>query len=425
MHAYQDPHQILSQTALLERFLRYVAIDTQSDEESEGCPSSEKQWDLAHILVEELKTLGLENATVDEHGYVIAHRPGSRPGCLGWIAHIDTAPAFSGAQVTPILHANYQGGTLEPGHGVTIDPSDNPELAHCFGDTIITASGDTLLGADDKSGIAAIMAALEVLQANPEIEAPDLAICFNPDEEIGRGAHCFPLEKFGAPVAITVDGGFAGEMNVETFSADRARVSFTGVAVHPGSAKGKMVNALTWMGKLLSRLPMAETPECTEAREGFYHPTGVSGDAAACSLDLILRDFDGDVLEERGARLRRMADALRAEEPRLQVEVEITEQYRNMADGLAKHPQIQGQLRQAIEMSGVTPDLQPIRGGTDGSQLTAKGLPTPNLFAGGVNFHGPQEWISTRVMALSACTLLNLAQVWQAEEVNATMTGRS
>jgi tripeptide aminopeptidase len=423
MQAFQDPKTVLSQTRLVERFLRYVAIDTQSDEEAEGCPSTEKQWDLARLLVDELKELGLEDATVDEKGYVVAHRRGNRPGCLGWIAHIDTAPAFSGSGVQPRLHEDYTGGSLDLGHDVRITPEDNPELARCLGDTLITASGDTLLGADDKAGIAAIMTALEILQENPELEVPDLAICFNPDEEIGRGAHQFPLERFGAPAAITVDGGFEGEMNVETFSADRARVRFTGVAVHPGTAKGKMVNALTWMGRFLARLPMAESPECTEGREGFYHPTGVAGDAAACHCDLILRDFDTGVLEERGRRLRTMADGLRAEEPHLGVEVELVEQYRNMAEGLAKHPEIEAQLRQAVEMAGVRPDLQPVRGGTDGSQLTAKGLPTPNLFAGGVNFHGPREWISTRVMALSVCTLLNLAQVWQRTEATVTTTG--
>ncbi len=422
MQPFRDPEQILTRTRLVERFLRYVAIDTQSDEESESCPSTEKQFDLARILVEELRELGLDDASVDEHGYVIAHRRGTRPGALGWIAHLDTAPAFSGTGVQVRLHENYAGGDLELGHGVTIAAADNPEMAQCIGDTLITASGDTLLGADDKAGIAAIMAALEILQSHPEIEVPDLAICFNPDEEIGRGAHRFPFDSFGAPEAITVDGGFAGEMNVETFSADRARVRFTGIAVHPGTAKGKMVNALTWMGKFLARLPMAETPECTEGREGFFHPTGVSGDAAACACDLILRDFDTKTLRTRGERLRQMAEALRAEEPRLRVEVEIVEQYRNMAEVLAQHPHFSTQLTEAIEQAGLEADLQPIRGGTDGSQLTAKGLPCPNLFAGGVNFHGPREWISARVMALSACTLLNLAQAWQSPRDSAETT---
>lgn len=415
MRVFDDPAALLESTTILERFLRYVAIDTQSDEDAEGCPSTEKQWDLARLLVTELQELGLEDAQVDDKGYVVAHRPGRREGTLGWIAHIDTAPAFSGTDVRPQLHENYRGEVLEVGHGVRLDPADDPHLAECEGDTIITAGGDTLLGADDKAGIAAIMAALEVLEKNDDLEAPTLAICFNPDEEIGRGAHHFPLDDFGAPVAFTVDGGFPGEMNTETFSADKAHVSFRGVAVHPGTARGKMVNALTWMGKFLARLPMAESPECTHEREGFYHPTNASGDAATCSVDLILRDFDDEVLAERGRRLRAMAEGLRAEEPRLTVEVEITEQYRNMAHELRDRPEIAERLEKAIEATGLSPRLEAIRGGTDGSQLTAKGLPTPNIFAGGVNFHGPQEWISTRALALSACTLLNLAQLWEAE----------
>lgn len=409
---FADPYALLNSTDLLDRFLRYVKIDTQSDEESESCPSTEKQFDLAKILVEELKALGLADASVDEHAYVIATLEGNRPGSIGLVAHMDTAPAFSGTNVRPKLHENYAGGTIEIGEGRTLEPSDNPDLAKCVGDTIITASGDTLLGADDKAGIAAIMTCLEILQRNPEISRPTIKVCFNPDEEIGRGSAKFPLDRFQVPAAFTVDGGFAGEMNTETFSADGATITFTGVAVHPGEAKNKMVNALTYAGKFLSRLPMAESPECTEGREGFYHPTGFKGDAAECHVDLILRDFDDEILAQRGQRLQAIADGLMAEEPKLKVKVELRQQYRNMANGLQDKPAIAAALREAIALSGIEPRLEPIRGGTDGSQLTAKGLPTPNIFAGGVNFHGPQEWISTRALGLSACTLLNLVQLW-------------
>ena len=413
---FTDPGELLSRTRILARFLDYVRIDTQSDEESESCPSTEKQWDLARRLESELRELGLQEVILDDHGYVTAYLPGNRPGALGLIAHLDTAPAFSGAGVQPRLHENYDGGPVEIGAGVVLRPEDNPDLARCIGDTLITASGDTLLGADDKAGIAAIMTLLEVLLARPEIERPDLFVCFNPDEEIGRGAHRFPLDRFPVPAAFTVDGGFPGEMNVETFSADGATVRFTGIAVHPGEAKGKMVNALTYLGKFLAHLPMAETPECTEGREGFFHPVSVRGDAAACRVELILRDFDDAVLAQRGERLRRIADSLQAEEPRLGVDVDIRPQYRNMANALREHPEIGETLRRAIEATGLEARIEPIRGGTDGSQLTAKGLPTPNLFAGGVNFHGPQEWISTRALALSACTLLNLVQLWHAPD---------
>ena len=411
MRAFNNPEEILEKTRIVERLLACVRYDTQSDENSESCPSTAKQLELGKHLVAELKGLGLDGAAMDENGYVLAELPGSAEGIVGLCAHMDTAPAFSGTNVQPRLHADYDGSPIELEGGVVIDPGDCPELLECKGDTIITSDGTTLLGGDDKAGIAAILGVVEVLRSEPGIEHPTLRICFNPDEEIGRGAAKFPLEKFGAPLAFTVDGGFPGELNIETFSADKAVVTFKGVAVHPGFAKGKMVNALTYAGKLLARLPMAETPECTQGREGFYHPTDLSGDAAQCKLSLILRDFDSAVLAKRGQRLRSMAEALVAEEPRLGVEVEITEQYRNMYDELSKRPEIAQKLTRAIEAAGLAPRTEPIRGGTDGSQLTAKGMPTPNIFAGGVNFHGPQEWISTRSLALCTCTLLNLVQI--------------
>jgi len=412
VRAFDGPKELLDRTRLVERFLRYVKLDTQSDEESPDCPSTQKQLELGGLLVEELKQLGIDDAALDDNGYVTAELPGNAEGIVGLCAHLDTAPAFSGTGVNPQLHEGYDGSPIRLKNGIVIDPKDSPDLLECKGDTIITADGTTLLGADDKAGIAEIMAALEVLLAEPALERPRLRVCFNPDEEIGRGAAKFPLERFSSPVAFTVDGGFPGEMNIETFSADKAVVTFTGVSVHPGYAKGKMVNALTYMGKFLARLPMGEAPECTEGREGFYHPTNVSGDAAACKVSLIIRDFTVEVLEQRGRRLRKMAEALMAEEPKLEVAVEIEEQYRNMHDGLVGHPKITENLKQAIEMAGLVPRIAPIRGGTDGSRLTAMGMPTPNLFAGGVNLHGPEEWVSTRSMALSVCTILNLVQIY-------------
>jgi len=417
MLAFADPSVVLSRTRIVERFLDYARLDTQSDETSDTCPSTARQLELARRLVGELKELGLQGVgeaavTMDRNGYVLAELPGTAPGRVGLCAHLDTAPAFSGAGVNPRLVEKYDGGAIDVGHGVVLDPADTPELADCVGDTIITTDGRTLLGADDKSGIAAIMGALEILVQQPEIRRPTLCVCFNPDEEIGRGADRFPLERFNCPLAFTIDGSFAGEINVETFSADKAVVTFTGVSVHPGTARGKMVNALTWMGKLLDRLPLGEAPECTDGRQGFYHPVGAAGDAAACTLQLILRDFDTAVLEQRGRRLERMCAGLMAEEPRLQVKVEITKQYRNMYDVLSRHPDVAAKLDQAVRATGITPRLEPIRGGTDGSRLTELGMPTPNVFAGGVNFHGPSEWISTRVLALSACTILNLVQLF-------------
>ncbi|HET9948721.1 MAG TPA: peptidase T [Longimicrobiales bacterium] len=416
MRPFADPAEILGRTRVVERFLEYVRFDTQSDEWSRTCPSTPGQLALGRRLVAELRELGLcgvgeREPSIDENGYVLAELPGTAGGRVGLLAHIDTAPAFTGTGVSPRVHERYAGGPIDVGHGVVIDPADSPELAKCVGDTIITTDGRTLLGADDKAGIAAVMGALEVLLAEPDLPRPTVRVCFNPDEEIGRGADRFPLERFDCPVAFTIDGGFSGEVNVETFSADKAVVTFTGVSVHTGTAKGKMVNALTYAGKLLARLPMAESPECTEGRAGFFHPTELRGDAARCTLDLILRDFETPALEERGRRLRAMCSALAAEEPRLRVDVEIRAQYRNMAETLAKHPDIADRLLRAVRAAGVEPVLKPVRGGTDGSRLTEMGLPTPNLFAGGVNLHGPQEWISTRVLAQSVCAILNLVQL--------------
>jgi tripeptide aminopeptidase len=412
MKAFDSPRDILAQTSLVDRFLRYVQIDTQSDERSKECPSTARQLDLGRLLVRELRDLGLNDVGMDEHGYVTGELAGNAPGRIGFCSHMDTAPAFSGTHVQPQQHPDYDGSVIRLKNDVTIDPKENPVLLECLGDTIITSDGTTLLGADDKAGIAAILSALEILQANPVIKRPCLRVCFTPDEEVGRGADLFPLEAFDCPVAFTVDGGFAGDINVETFSADKAEICLTGVSVHPGTARHKMVNALTYMGKLLARLPMAETPECTEGREGFYHPTDMSGDAAQCTVHVIIRDFNRDILEQRGRRLHAMAEALMAEEPRLRVSVEIKPQYRNMFDTLSQHPEISERLTKAVQMSGITAKLDPVRGGTDGSRLTEMGMPTPNLFTGGGNFHGPQEWISDRALALSVCTILNLVQLY-------------
>ncbi|MGE0158258.1 MAG: peptidase T [Gemmatimonadales bacterium] len=417
MRRFADPAEILGRTQIVDRFLRYVRIDTQSDETSATCPSTSKQLELGRLLVAELTALGLRGVgepapSMDAHGYVLAELPGTAPGRLGLCAHIDTAPQYTGTGVSPRVHERYPGGVLDVGQGVVLDPSETPELSQCVGDTIITTDGRTLLGADDKSGIAAIMGALEVLVREPGLRYPTLRICFNPDEEIGRGADRFPLERFDCPLAVTIDGSFSGEINLETFSADKALVTFTGVSVHPGTAKDKMVNALTYAGRLLAMLPADESPERTAGREGFFHPVLVSGDSAECRVQIILRDFDTAVVEERGRRLRAMCEELRSEEPRLGVDVEITEQYRNMHDVLSAHPEIAPLLEDAVRAAGVEPDVKPIRGGTDGSRLTALGMPTPNLFAGGVDFHGPAEWISTRVLAQSSCAILNLAQLY-------------
>ncbi|MCK4546970.1 MAG: peptidase T [Candidatus Eisenbacteria sp.] len=412
MRAFKNDKEILEKTAIIDRFLRYIRIDTTSVEESDKCPSSPGQLELAKMLAQELRDIGLEDAKVDENGYVLATLSGNRPGTIGFIAHIDTAPQFTGKNVKPVIHENYDGKAIKLKNGIVIDPAESRELSRCIGDTIITADGSTLLGADDKAGIAAIMAALEILKKDESLPHPTLRICFNPEEEVGRGADKFPLETFGAPVAFTLDGGFVGEVNTETFSADKATVTFRGVSVHPGMAKGKMVNALRYLGSFLDSLPTEKAPETTEKREGFIHPTDISGDAAEAKVNMILRSFDDKELAGHGDEVKRLANKIAEREPRLGVEVEIKEQYRNMRPGLDKHPGIMERMVQALKAAGVKPFHEPIRGGTDGSRLTAMGMPTPNLFAGGVNFHGPSEWISTRAMALSACTILNLIQVY-------------
>ena len=417
MRRFADPSEILRRTRVVERFLGYVRLDTQSDEDSPTCPSTEKQLELARRLVTELTEIGLHGVrtpspAMDENGYVLAELTGTAPGRLGLCAHMDTAPQYTGTDVRPRVHEDYSGGMIDVGHGVVLDPREMPELSECMGDTIVTTDGRTLLGADDKSGIAAIMGALEVLVQEPDVRYPTLRICFNPDEEIGRGADRFPLDTFDCPFAVTIDGGFSGEINLETFSADKAVITFTGVSVHPGTAKDKMVNALTYAGRLLAALPEDESPERTDGRQGFFHPVHLSGDAASCRLQIILRDFDAGVLAERRRRLRRMCEDLVEDEPHLRVDVEITEQYRNMHDVLSGHPEMAAVLEDAVRAAGIEPDVKPIRGGTDGSRLTARGMPTPNLFAGGVSFHGPAEWISTRVLAQSACAILNLVQLY-------------
>jgi len=414
MKRFNDPASILKGTSLVDSFLEFIRIDTQSDDTSEASPSTAKQLDLQKVLTDRLIALGCADVRLDGKGYLYAVFPGNAPEApvIGLIAHVDTATDFSGTGVRPLLFEDYDGGPLELPGGVTITPEDSPELKDCVGDTIITASGDTLLGADDKAGVAEILAALEVLGADESIERPTLRIAFTPDEEIGRGAKGFNVEGFGAACAYTVDGGFAGEVNFETFSADKAEVTFTGVAVHPGTAKGKMVNALRHIGRLMDQLPPTESPEQTELREGFFHPTTIRGNAARVSAEILLRDFSDEGLAERGERLRALVDRIAEDEPRLTAEVKITPQYRNMAGVLGDHPLVRDHLVQAVREAGMDPDVVPIRGGTDGSGLTAMGLPTPNIFTGGANYHGPREWIATRVMAQAVCVILNLVQLW-------------
>ena len=407
---FNDPESMLNNTSIVERFVQYVKIETTSDGASTSSPSTANQFILAHKLVEELKDLGLDDARVNENCYVIASLASNcdTTAKVGLIAHLDTSQACSGKNVNPVFHKNFDGEDIVLGEGVVIPKSENPNFKKCIGDTIITADGSTLLGADDKAGIAVIMSAMEYYKANPKIPRPHIRVGFTPDEEIGRGASKFPIEEFDAEVAFTIDGSFDGEVNIETFNAESVLVTFTGVSTHPGSAKGKMVNALRYLGKFLEQLPTKVSPEHTEKREGFIHPCEVKGDSTSCQCHLIIRDFDADKLALIGEQVKSVVESVKQEEPRLKVDVEIHKTYPNMYEILKEKPAITEKLLEAVKVSGITPMLEPIRGGTDGSSLTLKGLPCPNIFNGGMNFHGPTEWVSTRSMGLSLCTVLNL-----------------
>jgi len=404
---------------VLERFLRYVRIDTQSRRERSGSPSTPGQLELGRLLVAELHQAGIDDAQLDQHGYVMATLPGNRgPGgdAIGLIAHMDTSPDAPGSGVEPIVHRSYDGGVLAlPREGTVLDPADMPELVGKDGHDIVTSSGDTLLGADDKAGVSEIMAAVAYLAAHPELPRPTLRIAFTPDEEVGDGATLFDLERFGARCAYTLDGSELGELTDETFSAFEALVSIRGVEVHPGWATGKMVNALRLAAGVLAALPADTlTPETTADRDGFIHPFELSGTPAKAKLGLIVRDFDDERLAGHLALLERTAREVVAAEPRAHLDFTVHEQYRNMHRVLSRVPEVTDAAAAAIRAEGIEPIRRPIRGGTDGSVLSARGLPTPNIFTGGHEYHSVREWASVQDMAAAAAVVVRLAEVWSA-----------
>lgn len=399
------------------RFLRYVQYDTQSDENSTTVPSTPGQRRLIEQLAAELQGMGAADVLISDYSCVFATLPATIKTVVptvAFLAHVDTAPDFNGAGVKPLVHRRYDGQPiiLPDAPEQVLRPEENPRLAGKIGEDIITASGATLLGADDKAGVAIIMTVAAHLLRHPEIPHGPLRICFTPDEEIGRGVEQLTLEDLRADVAYTLDGGEAGEITYETFSADKAIVVITGIAVHPGSAKGKLVNALRLAGRFLAALPQALSPEMTADREGYIHPYRVQGTAAEAILSFTLRDFELNGLQAHGERLRAIAETLQAEEPRARIICTITPQYRNMRYGLEKDMRPVELALAALRPLGLEPILQPVRGGTDGSGLTAKGVPTPNLFTGMENSHGPLEWISLQDMARAVQLCVNLAQLW-------------
>jgi tripeptide aminopeptidase len=406
---------------LLERFQRYVRIDTQSTRDRTRSPSTPGQLELGRLLVGELTAAGLSDATLDENGYVVATLPASPAGhapVIGLLAHLDTTPDAPGAGVEPIVHRDYDGGVIElPRASTRLDPASMPELRTKLGHDIVTGSGDTLLGADDKAGVAIVLAAIAHLSAHPELSRPTIRVAFTPDEEIGEGATLFDIPRFGALCAYTLDGSEIGELQDETFSALEATVTVTGVDVHPGQATGKLVNALRLAARIIAALPCDHlTPETTSGREGFIHPSDLSGTAGEAKFRAIIRDFDEDQLARHLQLLKQTAEGVVAAEPRARVHVEAHRQYRNMGAYLESVPYVTAAALEAIRAEGIQPLRDPIRGGTDGSRLSEMGLPTPNLFTGGHEYHSVREWASVQDMAAAAATVVRLAEVWRRPE---------
>jgi tripeptide aminopeptidase len=404
----------------LERFERYVRIDTQAARDRTGSPSTPGQLDLGRLLVEELTEIGLTDVTLDENGYVTATLPaaGDAPlPTIGLIAHLDTSPDAPGAGVRPLVHRDYGGGVIElPKAGTVLDPASMPALTDKVGEDIVTASGDTLLGADDKAGIAEIVTAVAHLAAHPELPRPNLRIAFTPDEEVGLGASLFDVEAFGALCAYTIDGSTLGELQDETFTGSEAIIAIEGVDVHPGYATGKLVNAARLAARIVAELPAdGLSPETTSGREGFIHIYELEGNAGAARIRAIVRDFDDGLLAEHVAVLREIAERVVGEEPTAKLTFEVNAQYPNMRRYLEPLPEIIDIAERALHAEGLTPIRNPIRGGTDGSTLSAMGLPTPNLFAGGHEFHSVREWISVQDMAAAAAVLVRLAGEWARE----------
>lgn len=403
---------------LEERFLRYVKIDTEADPTSTSTPSTMKQYDLLNLLAVELKEVGVQDVVVTDYGAVLATIPATARGeipTIAFLAHVDTAPQFSGKDVKPIVHRKYNGQdiVLPDDPSQALSPAALYYLKEKIGDDIVTASGNTLLGADDKAGVAIVMALAGYLVKNPNLLHGTIRIGFTPDEEIGRGVHANLPGDLKADLAYTLDGAHLGEIVYETFSADAAKVTVKGVPIHPGWAKDKLVNAVHLAAKIVDTLPQVTlTPETTSGRQGFMHIVGMSGSAAEVNIDIILRDFELDGLKAQGALLKKVCAAVQAGEPRAEITCKITTQYRNMRYWLENDMRPVELAREACRQTGVEPFSVPVRGGTDGSRLTEMGVPTPNLFTGMQEIHGPLEWVSLQDMAAATEMCVKLAQLW-------------
>lgn len=412
----------MSETAL-DRVLRYVKIDTQSKDGTDTTPSTKKQFDLSNLLVNELKEIGVNDVEIDEYCYVYANIPSNIPEghpaygkvpAIGFLAHVDTSPDSSGKDVKPQIIENYQGGDIAlPGvEGMLIKVSENEPLNSLIGDTIVTSDGTTLLGADDKAGIAAIMTSLEYFTNNKDVLHGDIRIAFTPDEEIGMGTVKFDLKKFGAKYAYTIDGELPGELNKETFSANGATVIAEGRDIHPGTAKNIMVNSIRAIADVIERMPRDMAPETTELYEPYIHPHSVTGSVTKSSLRILFRDFETPGLDKQKEIMENIIKEVQKLHPKTKIRLEIVEMYRNMRDELDKQPLVLETLWNAAEKAGAKPYWKPIRGGTDGSRLTEMGLPTPNIYGGGQNFHSKNEWLSVNGMNFAVETIKHLLQVW-------------
>ncbi|PRS22290.1 peptidase T [Bacillus safensis] len=403
---------------MIQRFTSYVKVDTQSDAEKESCPSTEGQLNLARQLVEEMKSIGIQEVTMDENGYVMGTIPSNTDKdvpTIGFLAHIDTATDFTGKNVKPQLHENYQGGdiTLNEDLHIVLSPQQFPNLQKYQGHTLITTDGTTLLGADNKAGIAEIMTAMHYLIEHPDIKHGKIRVAFTPDEEIGRGPHKFDVDTFGASYAYTIDGGPLGELQYESFNAAGAKVSIKGNNVHPGTAKDKMVSAAK-IGMLFhNKLPSDESPEYTEGYEGFFHLTKFVGEVEEAELQYIIRDFDKEKFNNRKALFEKIANDLKATYGENSITLSIQDQYYNMREKIEPVKHIVDIAHEAMENRSVTPVIEPIRGGTDGSQLSYKGLPTPNIFTGGENFHGKYEFISVENMVKATEVIVEIARLFE------------
>lgn len=400
---------------IIKRFISYVTVDTESDPNNPAFPSTEKQWDLAKQLETELKAIGMQDVTLDENCYIMATLPSNldyEVPTIGFVSHIDTSPDFTGANVNPQIHENYDGTDilLNEAENIVLSPSYFEDLLLYKGQTLITTDGTTLLGADDKAGVTEIVSAMEYLIQHPEIKHGKIRICFTPDEEVGKGAHKFDVEKFGADWAYTMDGSQIGELEYENFNAARAKVTVNGKIVHPGYAKGKMINSMTIASDFINRLPAKEVPEQTEGYEGFFHLYLMEGKVEQTTLQYIIRDHDKELFEQRKELMQEIANQMNTELGAGTIELEIKDQYYNMKEKVVPVMHIVDIAEEVMKDLGITPLIKPIRGGTDGSQLSFMGLPCPNIFAGGHNFHGRYEYVPVESILKATEVIVGIAE---------------